>query len=430
MKSVVILGMGKSGQAAYAFLKARGYAPFGIEEDIELMNILKSKGFDVDTSVDLKRAEWVVVSPGVPPSNVWYQKAVDLGKEIVGEAELALRECKQPVIAVTGTNGKTTVTLLIAHVLNECGKKVKALGNIGTPLTEYFLKGGGEETLVIELSSYQLETLHAKCVQVGVILNITPDHLDRHSSMEEYAEAKCRLARCLLPGGTLYVNMQVLKHFGSLLDGEYRTFGMLSGAFLWTDKVIVKRVEQVEYLFPKEYHLLGVHECENVLAAWAACSEFGIKAEEFLKTLETFKKPKHRIEKIAEIEGVLYVDDSKGTNVDATIHAVQAMRGDVILIAGGVDKGASYEPWKESFLGKVKLVLVIGEAAEKIKNTLSPDFSVMLMPTLQAAVEMAKKIAQRGEVVLLSPGCSSFDMFRDYVHRGEEFRKSVIPKQN
>lgn len=422
---VLILGMGKSGQAAYLFLKQRGYTVIGTDTNKKVMDDLLKKGWNVSSDEGVENFEFIVVSPGIPPTDRLYKDARLKGKKIIGEAELALREARQPCVAVTGTNGKTTVTLMVAHILNECGKKARALGNVGEPLSTYFLNSDPEEILVIELSSYQLETMAANVFDTGVILNITPDHLDRYDSMQDYAMAKCRLENCIKPEGTLYVNMEILKEYGHLLKSNYRTFGGASGAYLWTDKTVVKAVEKIEYFLPEEYRGRGMHDSENVIAAWGICKGLGVDSDAFLRGLSSFIKPAHRIEFVTDIEGVFYYDDSKGTNIDATIKAVGAMPGPVILIAGGVDKGASYVPWKQGFAGKVKRILALGEAADKISHELQNEIPVMIVPTLDDAVELASVEANKGECVLLSPGCSSFDMFRDYAHRGEEFKRCV-----
>ncbi len=422
--------MGKSGKAAYHLLKIKGDDPVGCDTNSNLLKTLQEEGLKVAESPQVELFDQVVLSPGIPPTNTWYLEAKKLGKEILGEAELGLRELalcspRPKIVGITGTNGKTTVTLLIEHILKESGISAIALGNVGTPFTEYCLHPAPGEIVVAELSSYQLETLTSKVLDVGVVLNITPDHLDRYPSMEEYAAAKSMIQNCMRQESTLYVNAEVLREFGYLFKDKHRTFGSLSGAFLWTDKHVIKQLERVEFLLPQVYTQRGIHDSENVLAAWAVCKELGVEKEAFLNALETFKKPAHRIEFVKEIAGVFYFDDSKGTNIDATIKAVSAMTGSVILIAGGVDKGASYKIWKEKFAGKVRMIFAIGEAAEKIKQELLPDINVHVVSSLEAAVKEAGKCARLGESVLLSPGCASFDMFRDYAHRGEEFKRCV-----
>ena len=419
------MGMGKSGQAAYHFLQAQGHNPVGTDANLNLLNKLQEEGLTVSPSPQVELFDQIVLSPGIPLTHELSLQAKKLGKEIIGEAELGLRSLNQKVVGITGTNGKTTVTLLIEHILKESGQKAIALGNVGHPFTGYCLRPDPEEIVIAELSSYQLETLTSKVLDIGIVLNITPDHLDRYSSMEEYAASKSLIQNCMRSQSVLYINSEILKEFGRLFKEPYRTFGTLSDAYLWTDKRVVKQLERVEFLLPDVYSQMGAHDSENVLAAWAVCKELGVDKEAFLSALATFKKPAHRIEFVKEIGGVFYFDDSKGTNIDATIKAVDAMSGAVILIAGGVDKGASYKIWKEKFAGKVRMIFAIGEAAGKIKQELLSDIIVHVVSSLEEAVEKAGKCARAGESVLLSPGCSSFDMFRDYTHRGEEFKRYV-----
>ena len=426
MIRVLVIGMGKSGRASYNLLKHKGHDPVGVDGNLALLKKLEEEGLKVTESPHVEEFDLVVLSPGIPLTNEWLIAAQKLEKEIIGETELGFRELKgQKIVGVTGTNGKTTVTLMIEHILKESGKKAIAIGNIGTPFTEYCLQRDIEEIVVAELSSYQLETLSSKILSVAVLLNITPDHLDRYSSMEDYARAKSLIQNCMAPESALYINAAILEEFGYLFKGKFHTFGTLSSAFLWTDRHVVKELERVEFLWPDLCSKMGAHDVENALAAFAVCKELGVSYEAFLKGLVSFKKPAHRIEFVKEIDGVFYFDDSKGTNVDATIKAVSAMQGSVILIAGGVDKGSSYKIWKETFSGKVRMILAIGEAAEKIKKELVSDMPVHIVSSLEEAVIKAKECARSGESVLLSPGCSSFDMFRDYAHRGEEFKRFV-----
>jgi UDP-N-acetylmuramoylalanine--D-glutamate ligase len=221
-----------------------------------------------------------------------------------------------------------------------------------------------------------------------------------------------------------WVHESVATEFKGLLK-NYSVYGKNLGCDLWTDQVALCRSSEVELFLPKRYRNLGIHESENILAAWIICHHFGVLPEAFLRGLETFEKPPHRIEKIASIQGVDYVNDSKGTNIDATIKAVESMQKPVILIVGGVDKGASYESWKASFRGKVRHVLALGRAAERISADLKPEYEVEILSSLREVVFRAHVLSERGDVVLLSPGCASFDMFRDYAHRGDEFKKII-----
>jgi len=413
MKTLVI-GLGKSGLAAYELLLREGDEVVGVDDNADLIKKLALEGKRVELDPDLEQFDRLILSPGIPPTNRFYLQAQNLGKEIIGEAELALSRLHQPCAAITGTNGKTTVTLLCEHILKASGRKARAVGNVGTPLTSYLLEADRQDIIVVELSSFQLETMKSRVFDAGIILNITPDHLDRYTSMEEYALAKCRLQELIKPEGNFWVHETIQRDFKMLLKSNYQTFGLES---------------MIETILPNSYRDWGRHERENVLAAWMICKTFGVDPVAFLAAVETFKKPAHRIEFVAQLNGVDYFDDSKGTNIDATIKAVEAMKGKIVLIAGGVDKGSSYEPWKKVFAGKVKTVLALGQAAAKIARDLEPEFKVEIVPTLQSAVQRARDKAEAGEIVLLSPGCSSYDMFRDYAHRGDEFKKFVLEER-
>ncbi|MBY0528872.1 MAG: UDP-N-acetylmuramoyl-L-alanine--D-glutamate ligase [Rhabdochlamydiaceae bacterium] len=434
MKRACVLGLGVSGLAAVDFLQSKGIEVSAADRKLPSSNDpqfqkVSRQGLTVfsdQAKIDLKGCDLFVLSPGISSEHPLVLQAKKLGIEIVGEAELALREIDQPAVAVTGTNGKTTVTLLTAHVLNRSGIKARALGNVGEPLSAYAMSPNRNEVLVVELSSYQLETLTARVFDAAVLLNITPDHLDRYRTMALYAQAKCRLQHCVKENGMFFVQTQAYEMCREWLSDRVQTMGDDFSSQLWTDKVVAKYCGNVEYFLPDVYRNLGLHESVNALAAWGLCKPFGVTAEQFIAALQTFSKPAHRIEYVAEIEGVEFFDDSKGTNVDAVIHAVEAMKGPVVLIVGGVDKGASYLPWKEHFQGKVKRLVAMGQAAQKIDQELSSSFNFDHAGSLSEAVQLAKACAEAGDCVLLSPGCSSFDMFVDYAHRGEEFKRAVL----
>ena len=418
-KIVLVLGLGVSGRAAVEFLLKKGEIVLGIDGNPSTLNSkeishLVTMGLSVQTDkepIHWNQVSYLIVSPGVSQHHPIYVGARNNSIEILGEAELALPQFDKPLVAITGTNGKTTVALLTEHILNSCGIKAKAVGNIGSALCNELIHPGDEEVFVVELSSYQLETMKTKVFEAGVLLNITPDHLDRYCSMEEYAKAKCQLQNVMKEGALFYVQSQVLAEFGHLLTlKNYQTLEVN---------------ETIESLSPLQYTKMGKHDWENFSAAWALCQRFSISWQAFCNGFLSFKKPPHRIEFVRQIAGVSYYDDSKGTNIDAVIQAVNRMQGPVILIAGGVDKGASYLQWKESFSDKVKQIIAIGEAAPKIYEELNPYFNVKLAETLPAAVRSAADDAKNGDFVLLSPGCASFDMFTGYAHRGEEFQRCV-----
>lgn len=412
MKNVLILGLGISGRAAADFLLDRSCAVTAIDQRFDQLENdskvvpLIGKGLKLQRDLvegQMEEFDLLVISPGVPPAHPLLVAAKRLGIEAIGEIELACRHLKQPMIAVTGTNGKTTVTLLIGHVLNACGVPAKVLGNGGVPLISE-VSQLDDEIVVCELSSYQLETLQCKVVDIGAILNITPDHLDRYPDMEEYARAKFRLADCLKPGKKLYVSKQVMQAFRHL---------------------IANSKEIIEEINLDNYNSCLNHDEENLLAARIMCREFGVTDEDFDHAAKSFAKPPHRIEFVRKRQGVAYYNDSKGTNLDSVKRAVEMMDGPVVLIAGGKEKGTSFTPWIESFKGKVKVVLAIGEARNRLISELGDSFIVIDQDGLKRAVETASKIADEGDNVLLSPGCASFDMFENFEERGNFFKKYV-----
>lgn len=409
-KRVLIIGLGVSGRSAAVFLLARHAFVSAIDCNHSSIDgaqmITGLRYIPSESEISMDDFDCIVVSPGIPPSNYYYRKAIAAGIEVIGEVELACREMTQKCIGVTGTNGKTTVTLMITHILNNAGIKAQALGNIGIPLSSEQPKC---DVCVIELSSFQLETLKHPFLDMAVLLNITPDHLDRYPSMKAYAETKTLIEKCLKPGGALFVEENCLAQYHSLFQGKPLSYGYLSKSSLFTDQS-------------------PSHDLENILAAYAICHGCNVCDELFLEGLATFKKPPHRIEFIRSHLGVDYYDDSKGTNIDAVIRAVEAKtpkKGKILLIAGGVDKGFPYTSWRKNFNGKVKSIFAIGQSSVKIKEDLDGAIPVSLCDTLEKAVISAAAAAVAGDIVLLSPGCSSFDMFNDYIHRGQEFQRVV-----
>jgi UDP-N-acetylmuramoylalanine--D-glutamate ligase len=435
-KQVLVIGLGVSGRAAADFLLKSGAKVAAVDRSKELLETheqviqLRHQGMSVYLETDpleLDSYDFVVVSPGIPPTHPVHQKALKEGKEVIGEVELACRSIAQPFLAITGSNGKTTTTLLVEHVLKTSGYKAKALGNIGIPLTQALMDSpDAKEILVVELSSWQLETLKSQVIDAAVILNITPNHLDRHLSMQAYAAAKIGIKNCLKPGKNLWMGSEYYREFLPLIQSHpVMTFGYSADCDIFCDKqnVIVK--DEVEFTLPQEYRAFISHDVENMMAAFALCKEVGIEAKQFMTAFASFKKPPHRIEFVRKLNGVSYYDDSKGTNLEAVIKAVQSMKGTTILIAGGVHKGTAYTPWIKAFAGKVRCICAIGQAAEQIKSELGLQMHVNVFADLNEAILYAAAHAKFGENVLLSPGCASYDMFKDYQHRGQEFKRLI-----
>lgn len=434
-KHVLVVGMGLSGRSAVEFLLAHNAKVMGVDRDEKLLKThpevlaLIAKGLKVQLDSDCHDCtnfDFLVLSPGVPPTHPLVRKAEQELVPIIGEIELGCRAAKTPMIGITGTNGKTTVTLLVTHVLQECGQPAQALGNVGTPFTKELLTLPSDVTIVLELSSYQIDTLYQPVLDAGLILNITPDHLDRYGTMEAYAASKCALTRCIKSNGFVYIEEKAWKNYGHLLAGaSVRLYGYSSDCYLSTDLTAVFQEGRPLFELPASLKHRQSHELENFLAAYALCDEKGISGARFLEAFKTFKKPAHRIEFVADHLGIHYYDDSKGTNLDAVIRAVQSLDRPIVLIAGGVDKGAPYTPWLKEFGNRVKLICAIGQAAAKIQEQIAPQIPVTIFCSLEEAVREAASLAVSGDVVLLSPGCSSFDMFKDYAHRGDEFKRIV-----
>ena len=387
MLRVLVIGCGLSGRSAAKLLLAMGWQVsmadknvMGLQYNPELHSLM-SQGVVIrheDEYDDISCFNLAVISPGIPPSIPLIAKIKYHHIEMIGELELAFRYIQQPVIGITGTNGKTTVTLLVAHILNASGKKARALGNVGTPLAESLSQLDADEIIVAEISSYQLETLSV-VIDAGAILNITPDHLDRYESMESYAATKMHLMSCLKPKGKLVMEGKSHSSY-SHLCGSYtpELYGYDPALDYSTDCRFLYRMGIRAFELPESLKGLPSHNVENFMAAYALCSMQGVGDVAFLEGYATFIKPKHRIEFVMTIAGVHFFDDSKGTNIDAVMRAVELMPGPTWLIAGGVDKGASYTPWIQAFCGKVKAVFAIGEASLRIKKDLDQALPVYL----------------------------------------------------
>jgi len=399
MKEVLVLGLGISGRSAAKWLLMQGYLVIGADLSFEALKnepeilLLLEKGLKLvsdQSFVNVSSLSFVILSPGIPSSHPLALKAAEARIEVVGEVEFALRQLKNQCIGITGTNGKTTTTLLTAHILRFAGLKARALGNVGCSLSSYLFEAQSDEILVLELSSFQLEKIESPSLEAAVVLNIKPDHLDRYPSFEDYRAAKMRIGEILEPGGKLFVSREIKEHFPN--------------AEIFDENGEAPQNEQ------------AVQKLSKL---------FGVSAAMFLKGLKTFQRPPHRLEWVAEKNGRVYYNDSKATNVDSVMHAVRSLEGPLILLVGGRDKGASYTPWIECFRGKVKMVVAFGESALKIEAELASFFPFVKVATMEDAIQCARLCQVDGASVLLSPGCSSYDQFRNFEHRGEEFKRLV-----
>ncbi|MBA3916787.1 MAG: UDP-N-acetylmuramoyl-L-alanine--D-glutamate ligase [Acidobacteriales bacterium] len=440
-KRALVVGLGKSGVAAALFLKARGARVTvsdskPAEELRQQIAALLDAGISVETGHHGERTfreqDLIVVSPGVPSDSPPLVQARALGETVIGEVELATRFLPGKLIAITGSNGKTTTTTLIGEVVAASGVPTLVGGNIGTPAISLVKQAGPDTVTVLEVSSFQLETIQSFHPKVSVILNVTPDHLDRHRTFAAYADTKAQIFRN--QGSDDYV----------VLNADDPTCVELGGratapVFWFSRRKKVERgasVRQGQILFRgdaglveispiSEIALKGTHNLENVLAAVCTGCLLGCSPESLRRVIANFKAVEHRLEYVATVDGVEYYNDSKATNVDATIKALESFPGNIHLILGGKDKGSDYSVLADLLRRRVRGVYTIGAAANKIEDQIGDAAPVIRAQTLTAAVERAAAAARAGDVVLLAPACASFDQFESYEHRGRVFKELV-----
>lgn len=455
-KHVLVVGLARTGISTAKFLDTMGAVVTATDSapasKIKGIDDLQKVGIEVEAGGhSLKyflNADMIVLSPGVPPDIEPLKEAKKKGIEIISEIELAYNFIKEPVVAITGTNGKTTTTTLIGKILEAGGKRVFVGGNIGLPLIEYVMgqadhvgvntatrlpRSKKTDYLVVEVSSFQLEGIRKFRPHIAILLNITEDHLDRHASFDEYAAAKFRLFEHMKQGDVAVVNVDdpVIRERGKRQEARGKTIFFSSSAVLkqgiyYAGNNIIYSFAGVEETYPtKNFKLKGIHNIENIMASIAAAKACGVPRDVILKTIEEFKGLPHRMELLREVNGVAYYNDSKGTNIGALQKSLEGINSPVILIAGGKDKGGDYRVLNDMIKKKVKNLILLGEAKNKIKNAFNGLTEIVMVESLKQAVDAARAKAVKGDVVLLSPACSSFDMFKDYKERGEIFRRLV-----
>jgi UDP-N-acetylmuramoylalanine--D-glutamate ligase len=385
-----------------------------------------------------RRQDLIVVSPGVPLLTPELVQVRNLGLRIIGELELAARFLKGNVLAITGSNGKTTTTTLCGEILRAAGLKTVVAGNIGLPVIETVDQSDAGAWSVLEVSSFQLETTESFHPRVAVILNITPDHLDRHGTFENYVAMKEKIFAnqtgedYLVLNGDDPVTQQAASRAKSQVLWFSRSKIVRRGTFLMNDMVMFRASEQaspIPVVPLADISLKGEHNVENVLAAVCAACIVNIPAEVIARAVAAFHAVEHRLEFVAAIHGVDYYNDSKATNVDATAKAIASFPGNIHLILGGKDKNSDYTQLHALLRARVKAVYTIGSAAEKIEGQIAGVTRVLRTGTLEAAVDQAAGQAVAGDVVLLAPACSSFDQFENYEHRGRAFKQAVMARQ-
>lgn len=442
-KKVLVFGSGISGIGACRLLESmeRDVILYDGNPSLNPEELKRQIGEDTSVQVilgDLQEEilhtlDLVVMSPGVPTDLPIVNQMREAGIPIWGEVELAYTYGKGDVLAITGTNGKTTTTALLGEIMKNYRESVFVVGNIGNPYTTEVQNMEESSVVVAEISSFQLETIHAFRPRVSAILNITPDHLNRHHTMENYILAKEEIAKNQTEEDTCVLNYEdeVTREFGKNVRAKVLYFSsqrkLEKGIYLEDGNIIYKDGEPALLCHVNELKLLGTHNYENIMAATAMAAAYGVPMDIIRKTVKEFAGVAHRIEFVCEKQGVAYYNDSKGTNPDAAIKGIQAMNRPTLLIGGGYDKDSSYEEWIENFDGKVKYFVLLGQTKEKIAQAArNCGFeNVILTETLEEAVTTCANLAQPGDAVLLSPACASWGMFKNYEERGDKFKEIV-----
>jgi len=441
-KRVLVVGLGKSGLAAAHFLKTLG-ARVTVSDARPAMLIaelseLLEQGFSVEAGshglLTFRRQDLIVVSPGVPMSTPELKQVRAMGAHIIGELELGAQYLQGTVVAVTGSNGKTTTTTLIGEILKAAGRPTLVGGNIGRPVTAMVEESTSESWSVLEVSSFQLETVETFKPRIALVLNITPDHLDRHGTFEAYAALKARITEFQTAEDFLILNGEdkETQLIAAKTKAQVYWFSgrrpIKQGAFVYGESILFVPREgaKAEPVMPvAEISLAGAHNVENVLAAVCAARLAGVESETIRAAVAAFRAVEHRLEFVREVGGVRYYNDSKATNVDATRKALESFAGGIHLILGGKDKDSDYTTLAPLLRERVKTVITIGSAAEKIERELDGVVKIESAETLARAVAFAHETAAAGDTVLLAPACSSFDQFENYEQRGRVFKELV-----
>jgi UDP-N-acetylmuramoylalanine--D-glutamate ligase len=431
-KRVVVLGLGLSGLEAARLLHDHG-AEVTVRDDgaasgrlSERAEVLRGAGMKVELGAEISadtRFDLAVLSPGIDPKRPLVRTLKEAGVPLIGELELASRFCACDIVAITGTNGKTTTTELVDSLLRAGGKKTAVSGNIGRAFSAEVRRSAELDVMVLEVSSFQLEQVAEFRPHVSVHLNLTPDHLDRYATMDEYEKAKWEIFRNQTPADFAVVNANLRLPEVKAKTITFSTDGAVA-EYEWREGWLAVRGEKVYE--QKRSRLIGRHNAENMLAALAVADLYQVPRAAAAEAFTAYRPLPHRCEKIAEIGGVLFLNDSKATNIDALEKALIAMDRPVVLLAGGKDKGLDFGGLRTLVRAKVKAAVLIGQMTEKLAATWQADTPCHRAVTLAEAVKRAQELARSGDAVLFSPGCSSYDMFKDFEDRGNQFRDLVL----
>ncbi|MBU8932924.1 MAG: UDP-N-acetylmuramoyl-L-alanine--D-glutamate ligase [candidate division Zixibacteria bacterium] len=439
-RKIGIIGMARSGVAAALLAQKLGGRPFvsdigGASNLADQLQQLKTAGipFETDGHTDhLLDCDYIIISPGIPLTSEIVGRIQKKGLPIFSEIEFAFWVCQGKIVAVTGSNGKTTTTTLIGEIFKEAGLKTYVCGNIGLPFAEVVADIPPDGVAVVEVSNFQLETIADFKPQIAMILNLTEDHLDRHGGFEEYKKAKYRITENQTADDHLILNRDDANTKPDVITTSANKLlfstsdSAATATFVRNGTLYLRRDGSEEDVIACNDILIpGPHNLQNAAAAALATSLLGVNVNSMKQTLSTFTGVEHRLERVDNIAGITFVNDSKATNVDSVRFALQSIPSPLYLIAGGRDKGASYEPLVKHGRGKIKGIIAIGEASEKIMQELGREFPVQFAGSIQEAVHRCFDMAYPGETVLLSPACASFDMFENFEQRGLAFKEAV-----
>ena len=440
-KKISVIGAARSGVGAAKLVKKLGGIPFVSdfspkEKIYDAVNQLEMEKINFEFGGHSDRvyeSSLMIVSPGVPNDSQVLENARTKGIKMVSEVEFAYHYCKGKIIAITGTNGKTTTTSLCGHIFNTCGYKTHVAGNIGLAFSEITLDVKEGEFVSLEVSSFQLDLIEKFKPAVAMILNITPDHLNRYeNSIKKYAESKQRIYKNQDKNDFLIVNKDSKAVMKYLSEHNSKSFFFSlneeqnDGCFFSEGEVIFRLSGKDKFRCSRsDINIRGEHNLSNAMAVVCAAKAFDLENEGIVKGLQTFKSVEHRLELVRQIDGVKYINDSKATNVDSVWYALKSFDEPILLIIGGQDKGNDYNQIKELVIQKVKKIYAIGSSAEKVFNFFHHDVKVEIKKSLEEAVKSASNGTISGDVVLLSPACASFDMFNNYEHRGKVFKEAV-----
>jgi len=444
-RRVGVIGMARSGLAAARIVRKLGGTPFvsDVKGEGQLISELEElKSLEIDHEFGghtdkLLKSDYIILSPGVPQSIPVMIKVREAGIPVFSEIELASWFCRGKIIGVTGSNGKTTTTSLIGAILSAAGIGNAVCGNIGAPFADAVLDIPPDGYAVVEISNFQLETIEEFKPDIAMILNLTPDHLDRYDTFEDYKNAKYRITENQISSDYLILNADdPVIDKNNISTGAKEIFFstgrlLVNGVYLEGNKLVGKiNGEKIEIIDINKIRIPGPHNLQNAAAASLAALLIGINPRDIASALERFPGVPHRLEDAGAVAGIRFINDSKATNVDSVCYALRSIKTPICLIAGGRDKGGSYKPILEHGKGRIKEIILIGEAREKIFEALGKTFPVQFAESMEDAVKKAFDAASPGDTVLLSPACSSYDMFTNFEQRGEVFKNLVASLKN